>query len=268
MKEITALSFGAGKQSTALLVMSNLGLYNCPRADLAIFADTQAEPSWVYEHLRLCQEWSEIPVLSATGGSLIEATVRRHMSGGRFAAIPAFTSDTSGRPLMLRRQCTREYKIDVIKAELRKRLGLLPRQRAVGRVAASCMIGISVDEVHRAAPSRDAWITNVFPLLDAGLRRSDCEQVIRQAGLPVPKKSSCTVCPYHSDAYWLDLKTNHPEEWSEACAFDDAIRDMSMSGVERPVYLHRSLVPLRVVTLRNESQLSLWGAECGGHCGL
>jgi len=41
-------SLGAGVQSTALVVLSTLGLHGCPRADCAIFADTQDEPAWVY----------------------------------------------------------------------------------------------------------------------------------------------------------------------------------------------------------------------------
>ena len=43
---LTYLSLGAGVQSTALLVISAHGLYGCPRADLAIFADTQDEPAY------------------------------------------------------------------------------------------------------------------------------------------------------------------------------------------------------------------------------
>lgn len=47
MKEI--LSFGAGVQSTTLLLMSCLDVL--PKLDHVVFADTQWEPSAVYRHL-------------------------------------------------------------------------------------------------------------------------------------------------------------------------------------------------------------------------
>ena len=43
------LSFGAGVQSTTLLLLSCDGLL--PRLDHVIFADTQWEPQAVYRHL-------------------------------------------------------------------------------------------------------------------------------------------------------------------------------------------------------------------------
>ena len=115
MREITYLSFGAGVQSTALLIMSNLGLYGCPRADVAIFADTGDEPSWVYENVERMREWSAIPVEVVSQGHLSQDIISRHNGARpRFAAVPAFTSDGNGRESMLRRQCTREYKIEPI----------------------------------------------------------------------------------------------------------------------------------------------------------
>src|SRR5688572_29312323 len=53
----TYLSLGAGVQSSALLVMSALGLRDCPKAEVAIFADTQDEPKWVYEQVAALAEW-------------------------------------------------------------------------------------------------------------------------------------------------------------------------------------------------------------------
>ena len=46
------LSLGAGVQSTAMALMAAKGEIT-PMPDIAIFADTQAEPKSVYEHL----EW-------------------------------------------------------------------------------------------------------------------------------------------------------------------------------------------------------------------
>jgi hypothetical protein len=46
----TYLSLGAGVQSSALYVMALRG--HLPRPDVAIFADTGAEPPWVYQIVR------------------------------------------------------------------------------------------------------------------------------------------------------------------------------------------------------------------------
>ena len=98
--------------------------------------------------------------------------------------------------------------------------------------------------------------------------------MVAEEGLPEPRKSSCVFCPYHSDAFWLDLRANYPAEWARAVTIDEAIRDMSASGAKSPVYLHRSLKPLRQAEFRHERQtkLALEGEgfenECDGVCAL
>jgi hypothetical protein len=268
---LTYLSFGAGVQSTALLVMSNLSLSDCPRADVAIFADTGDEPSWVYEQVERMTAWSKIPVVVVTAGCISADTVARHRGGRtRFAAIPAFTMGSDGRAAMLRRQCTREYKIEPIEKHVRGMFGLAKGQRAKGRVQAKALIGISLDEATRMKPSRTAWVENLYPLVDAGMRRSDCIKLILAQGLPEPKKSSCVFCPYHGDEFWRGMKKNYPVEFEKAASFDENIRDMSKSGVKGQVFLHRSLVPLRVIDFDRQFRMfpDLEDEECEGSCFL
>ena len=69
---IRVLSLGAGVQSTAVLLMSCRGIL--PKLDHAIFADTQWEPSEVYEHLEwLTAEAAKygIPVHIVTAGKIV-----------------------------------------------------------------------------------------------------------------------------------------------------------------------------------------------------
>ncbi len=269
MSDFTYLSFGAGVQSTALLVMSNLGLKDCPRADVAIFADTGDEPQWVYDHLKYMTEWSDIPVEVASAGCLSADLIARHNgTKKRFACIPAFTSDGKGGDAILRRQCTREYKIEPIEKRVRALLGYEPRQRIKEKV--DCCIGISVDEVTRMRPSRTRWITNRFPLIDAGMSRHSCLLLLQEQGIPLPQKSSCRFCPYHSDVFWRDLKDNYPDEFHRATEFDHSIRNMTMSGLVRPAFLHRSLVPLDEVDLTDpqKDQVDMFQNECEGYCGV
>ncbi len=253
------LSLGAGVQSTALLVLSEHDP-NFPRADVAIFADTQDEPAWVYEHLEVLKKWSTIPIETVTAGPL-GARILDRIAGKipSCSSIPAFVEGTDGKAAPLGRNCTRDHKIVPIQRYVKANLN--------GDKQATAMIGISLDEAHRMRDSLVPWIENTYPLVDAGLRRTDCVDIIRQARLPIPKKSACVFCPYHSDAYWRSLKQEAPEEWRRAVSFDERIRDMAAAGVRSPVYLHRSRVPLAQVDL-NEDQMELFGSECEGLCGV
>lgn len=271
--DFTYISLGAGVQSTALVILSVLGLHGCPRADCAIFADTQDEPAWVYRHLNTLSAWAAdrgMPVHVTTKGCL-SRDVGDRLTGkkSRFAAIPAWTRGKDGRAAPLRRQCTREYKIEPLERKVRELLGYRKYQRTRHKVA--CLLGISTDEITRVKASRTPWVTNLFPLVDAVLSRRDCVRIIQEAGLPVPKKSACVFCPYHDDRYWAELQARHPEEYARAVAFDQAIRDMSNTGIAQPVFLHRSLQPLGEIDFARQATLpglDQFNNECEGMCGV
>jgi len=263
--DITYLSLGAGVQSTALMAMS-CDDDRVPTADLAIFADTQCEPDYVYKNIERLKTLSDIPIHVVTAGSLTEDAIDRHNGQrSRFAAIPVWTLGADNRSVPLRRQCTREYKIDPIEKFVRGALGYQPRQRIKKR--ARCLIGISKDEVRRMKPSRTRWIDNAFPLIDIGMTRGGCIEYLKTRGWDAPNRSACIVCPYHSDDYWKRLKERHPDEFRRAVAFDKAVRDMSASGVRNPVYLHQSLKPLGDIDFTHGGQRDFFDEECEGMCG-
>ncbi len=268
MADLTYLSFGAGVQSSALLAMSALVNGGCPQADVAIFADTQDEPPWVYKQFDVMQEWAKrygIPVERVTIGCLSQHVKERHSGErARFAAIPVFTMGADGRAAPLRRQCTREYKIEPIQRRVKEILGVKKRQRMKFKVES--LIGISLDEASRMGDSREHWVTNRYPLVDARMNRHHCITMLEELGLPVPLKSSCLYCPYHSDRYWRMLKKDHPAEFQKAVVFDATIRNMSKSGVREPVFIHRALQPLDKIEFGD--QPSLFDEECNGVCGV
>ena len=265
MSTFTYLSLGAGVQSSALLVMSAKGLYDCPRADIAVFADTGDEPQWVYDylhdHLIPFGKKHGIPVHVVQQGHLSEA----YLSGSGFASPPLFLVGPGSEPGMLRRQCTEKFKVRPIQRFVRQHLGYAPRQR-VKHVVTSLQ-GISIDESHRMKTNPMTWITNRYPLVDAEVDRRKCEQVVRDAGLPTPKRSACVYCPFHSDHFWNDLKTQHPTEFAKAVAFDRAIR--RNDGRRGVGYLHSSRQPLDEVDFDpTRDQIDMFGNECEGMCGV
>lgn len=268
---MTYLSLGAGVQSSALFVMSALGLRGCPKAEVAVFADTQDEPQWVYQQLAALRVFGAahgLPIETVTAGRLSTETYGHAACiQKRRAALPVFTLGRDGREAMLPRQCTEEYKLAPIRRFLRQRLGYTPRARMPAN-AVHALIGISFDERTRIKDSSRRWIRNSWPLIDAVMRRHDCAVLLQAHGVPVPRKSACIYCPFHDDAYWIDLRATEPESFAEACRFDDAVRSVSHSGLRRPVFLHRSLTPLRDVTFDERASFDGFGNECSGHCGV
>lgn len=156
MKRI--LSLGAGIQSSTLLLMSCRG--DLPKLDAWIFADTQYEPPEVYTHLEWLKEESTkagIPFYVVTAGNLrqdaIDFREHRKSGNGRFASIPFFVKNPDGSQGRIRRQCTKEYKIEPVERCLRRQiLGLAPRQRTPKEPVIEHWFGISSDEPQRAKP--------------------------------------------------------------------------------------------------------------------
>lgn len=265
MSDFTYISLGAGVQSSYLAVASVLGLHNVPRADVAIFADTQDEPREVYDHLWKLTEWLDargLPVHVCSRGRLSDADAT-------FLRIPAWTQGDDDRGSPTRRQCTREYKIAPIETYVRQLLGYTRGQRM--RHSATSLHGISYDEIQRMKPSRTPWITIEYPLIEARLSRWHClEYWPRHCDLPLPPRSACVYCPFKTDAEWARLRDTDAEAWAFAVDYDERIRNRTKAGIARPAYLHRSCKPLVDVdlTAADADQLHLWNAECEGMCGV
>jgi hypothetical protein len=256
------ISWGCGLQSTVLVEMVREGTL---LADAIFFADTGDEPHWVYKTLEFYRTRCVTPVHVATKGKLSDHIRAAAEEGRRWATIPLWTLTSDGSAGPLRRQCTREYKIDVIEKAVRRLLGYQMGERCKHK--AVCIQGISFDELNRMRPNRTPWITNEYPLVDAGMTRTDCREFFESRKLPVPRKSSCRYCPYHSDSYWRALKQNDPAEFEQACQTDEISRNLTRVGVTNPAFVHRSLVPLREAYF-GEDQRELFGDDCGGHCGV
>lgn len=264
---ITVLSLGAGVQSSTLALMAAAGEIT-PMPDCAIFADTGAEPAKVYEWLDWIETKLPFPVHRTMRGNLEEDALATNER--RRVASPPWYTVTNGKVGMLQRACTREYKIEPITRKVRELCGLKKGERARGALA-TMWIGISTDEAQRMKPNRAAYIVNEWPLIDRGISRDDCLRWMESRGYPKPAKSACYFCPYHDDLMWRDMKTNQPDEWDRAVAFDTKIRDKSLKGLLAPVFVHRSGKPLNEVDLRtaeDAGQLSMFNEECEGMCGV
>jgi hypothetical protein len=207
---ITILNLGAGVQSTTVALMAVHG--ELPPIDHAIFADTQWEPAAVYAHLGWLtgiMQSAGFRVHRITAGNIREDMIRMGR-GQRWAAPPVFTR-LRGRTGRLRRQCTKEYKIEPIEKKIRTILGLKPRQHWPREHRVDQWFGISLDEIERMRLSSRPAIRNVYPLIDiVRMSRGDCVTWLERQGYGVPPKSACLGCPYHTDRMWRELRDRDP----------------------------------------------------------
>ena len=264
------LSLGAGVQSTTLLLMSLHG--ELEPLDGVIFADTGWEPRAVYAHLETLEarcRLANLPFHRVSAGHIKEDALAPDR---RFASMPFHVLNVRGSAGMIRRQCTREYKIAPINRKVRELLGGNTRGKQVEQ-----WLGISLDEAGRMRTSRVGYIRLQYPLVDKRMRRHDCERWLVAHGYPIPAKSACIGCPFHGDRQWRHLKDTAPSEWADAVAFDEAIRNgnvrLGKAGLRGRAFLHRSLKPLSEVDLttsqeRGQLDLDLFGNECDGVCGV
>jgi hypothetical protein len=261
---VNIISLGAGVQSTTVALMAAERLIT-PMPDAAIFADTGWEPKAVYEHLDRLRKALPFPVHVVSHGNIRQDTLAKtNSSGQRFSSIPWFIDSPRGG--IGRRQCTKEYKLVPIYRAARALIGKAPRERILSG-AVNMWIGISTDEAIRMKPARVKWVTNRFPLIDAGMSRVKCLDWLKSRGWSAPK-SSCLGCPFHSNAMWRELKKN-PDEWADIVEVDRAIRVSPKTKYRQ--YMHPSLQPIDEVdfrSLEDRGQLNMFGNECEGMCGV
>lgn len=283
-KQFHILSLGAGVQSTALYLMFMEGIIPVT-LDAAVFADTQEEPEGVYRHLSWLQSIGGPTIMVRTVGKLGSDLVNgRNCTGGRVASIPAFTLDAEGSAGIGRRQCSKEYKTEVIDRAIRREiLGLQPRQRVPKGVKVFQYIGMSLDEMGRASrvkaifQKRAKWSEPVFPLIDRFMTRANCLTWLSDRVPHETPRSACGFCPYHSDYEWDRIKREDPASWARAIEVDESLRDPSAvvgRGRRSAAFLHRSCKPLELVQLditpnpRAAQSTMNFAAECMGMCGV
>jgi hypothetical protein len=257
MERTPVISLGAGVQSSALLLMAAEGRFGVI-PPLAIFADTMHEPKGVYDHLDWLQEQvaGKIEIARRSAGDLLEVA-----TGRKFNPIPLYMKKADGSTSVGRRQCTKEFKLYPIRHEL--------RARGFGeKNPVDMWVGISTDEFRRMKPTGLKWVTNSWPLIDAGLSRNDCYSWFKER-YPDRElaKSACVFCPFKRDADWAEMRDNDPESWKAAVTADEAMRD---AGDGREQFVTKQLIPLtEIETAEDRGQLAMdFDDECEGMCGV
>jgi hypothetical protein len=245
---LKAFSFGGGVQSTAALVLAAQG-----RIDYRTFLFCNVgQDSENPDTLAYVQQVA-LPFAHRQGLNLIELRkVRRDGSPDSvYQTITRAGSRSIGIPVHLangapgRRACTLDFKIRVVDRWLK-------REWQAHRVGVLVGLGISLDEFTRMRTNTDphtlAWKTLDYPLIDLRLDRMACMRLIEQAGLPVPPRSSCWFCPYHSQRAWQQLRDKQPILFAQAVALEQLINERQARLGKGQVYLSRKCKPLPLAT--------------------
>ena len=220
------LSYGGGTQTAAMWVLVAQG--KLPKPDYVIAADTgrKMPTTWEYadQYMR--------PLLASVG---LELHVAGHelatvdvYGGNGDLLIPAYTP-TGKLPTF----CSSKWKARVVHRYARQVLGT--------DADLTMWIGFSLDEVKRVKGEEKRR----YPLIDLMLTKADCEAVILSAGLPLPRKSRCWMCPHQHNAEWREVRGN-AELWRQAVELDQELRENDERG---GVYLHPQRVPLELADI-------------------
>lgn len=225
-------SSGGGTQSAAIAALIVQGKL---RPDIAVIVDTEREQSTTWTYM------DEVitPALATVGFALTRipkntyATVDLYGGAdGETLLLPVFTNQ-SGEIGKLPTYCSNEWKTRVA------------RRWAVaqGYADVDMWLGISVDEMRRWSPSKGKWQSR-YPLIELAMNRGDCEVIVQRMGWPKPPRSSCWMCPNHTQTEWRDIRDNKPADWQKAIQFDRQIRLKDPAA-----YLHGDCVPLEEANL-------------------
>ena len=262
VKPLRVISYGGGVQSTALIVLAAQGIIEADAAVMSNVGDDSELPQTMEYVRNIIQPWAAEqgfpvhvvdPIRHGQKTTLYQEITKE---GSNRTLIPVFGE--KGNPLG--RACTADFKVRVINRWLRE-------NGASKKNKATVLLGISTDEIERAGRGKEETVSiREYPLLLLGHDRTACSQIIRDAGLPVPPKSSCFFCPFHSETTWRELRRDQPDLFEKAQQLEDHLQNRNVvRGVEKQVYLTRkgALNKLRLSDQIAEAGPSLFDSEIG-----
>lgn len=273
---LRVVSYGGGVQSTALLVLAAQGYVDFPTFLFCNVGDDSEHPDtlahvrevafdYAAQHGIRMEELHRVPKRGRHKGENL--TLMRQLSHEDSRSLPIPVRMANGAPG--RRACTADYKIKVVQRWVQEH-GATPEQPAI------TAIGISTDEWERATTrTSNDYEELAYPLLTlewkgrVGLSRADCVEVIRSAGLPIPRKSSCYFCPFHAPSVWALMRRDEPELFDKAAELEAMLNRRRAKLGKDDVFLSRFAKPLGEAIAAAQDGLfgDGWDADEGYRCG-
>jgi hypothetical protein len=250
---LTVLNYSGGKQSSVLLWMVLRGELEIDRERFAVLnADPGMENSKSYEYVALMREEcakAGIYFETVEGPNLYQDIVTlKEREATRIDNPPYFTKDEKGKRGKLLQKCTAIYKIApmdrAIRRLLEERHGVSRNTTRLGNAAVEKWVGFSYDEVMRIKPPAQKYVYFRYPLCELRMDRSDVLTYFEDRGLPIPPRSVCNACFANSVPFYKEMFENRPQDWAQAVAVDEAVRDWRQVHIDNPVFVSDTLKPL------------------------
>ena len=211
-KHVTrVVNYGGGTNSTALMI---LAAQEGVEIDVIPFADTGSEMPHTYEYVSMFSDWlvaRGLPAITVVRWIRKEGEdkgkfVALHESCERLKTLPSRAFGFSG--------CTVKWKQQPIDSFLEAHplcAEAFSRGEKVER-----WIGFDADEPARAQRQELKNITDTrwswkAPLYERKIGRAECEGIITRAGLDLPGKSACWMCPSSKKHEIVQLRRRYPE---------------------------------------------------------
>lgn len=258
------LSFGAGTQSTALALMScenanaaktgqAAPFPSVPIYDIVIFCDLGLEAPWVKEQAAFTKTACEAAgILFKTLESPLHQDFMRNFGERRTISIPWWTLGVDGHKSRMPRNCTIDYKVEMISKFFRwEVLGYKKGQRLRPEdvKAHEMHMGFSFEEKRRCQESPNRMFVNRFPLVEMGLTRADNYAYVKDVWGLETKASACAFCPYHTNHFFQHLKENLPDTYCKLVEVDETLRDKNPKPpMDSDLFISRSRKRLEDLT--------------------
>jgi len=121
-------------------------------------------------------------------------------------------------------------------------------------------LGFDAGEAHRAERIRRSNVE--APLVERGIDRDGCLDIIRDAGWPMPRKSGCYLCPFARVSQCEELGQRHPDLLEKAIALERRCLERLAEKGKPPFYLVDPL-PAEVVAAGKFAR-RLWRKQQNG----
>ena len=227
-KATTVWSCGGGVESTAMAALIYTGAL--PKPDYAVMTNNGWEKQSTWDYVKsiltpkLANAGVKLHIIKTT-----DYTDNRLVDKGGYILIPAFQADGTKKGVRFRTSCNALWKVRPVRNWLREK----------GVRKCENWVGISAEEQHRMREPDKKWFQHRYPLVELGLGRDDCLQLIESLGWPQPPKTSCVMCPMQDDMGWLTMKRDYPSDWARALEVE-----RELQSIKDGVFLHNSLRPL------------------------
>jgi hypothetical protein len=223
---LTVLAYGGGTNSKALAI-------ECVKRgiplDAILFADTGGELPETYEDIRRTSTWLRNHGYPAIGW------VHYTRRNGERLTLEQDCLDKKMLPSIAYgfKSCSLKFKVDPQDKFMNNWEPAREVWKAGGQVTK--LIGYDAGEPHRVKDYQDKKYAFRYPLVEWGMDREDCVEVIKAAGLPLPGKSACFFCPSSKAGEIKRLKRTHPEYLARALAMEANAKEnlTSVKGLGR-----------------------------------